>query len=242
MNEQSAKLPSPAGKTIEMALEEFLADQRARLKSKTMRNYEDVVRLFQDCMNGYAYQELDDEEEAMFRRFYDAAGQRHREFCQVFGPEKIPENVGEFLNYFMVRKVMCGKAFLRSAGTVMRKLGKWLRQKGYVDEDDADVIVDQGAEAARNLPVAENLAEMLMDYAGRTAPDCEHVREDYFTIDAVESGKLHLSSLSSATKIAVPVSREISEVCSDCIGWTISGAVGKGPQGWRLLEAWNVYP
>ena len=40
----------------------------------------------------------------------------------IFGPEKIPGNVAEFLDYFMVRKVMCGKDLMRAAGTVMKKL------------------------------------------------------------------------------------------------------------------------
>lgn len=60
------------------------------------------------------------------------------------------------------------------------------------------------------------------------------------TIDAVEPGKLHLSALSGDEEIIVPVSRNISDTC--CVGWSISGAVGKKGKGWRILEVWNVYP
>lgn len=77
-------------------------------------------------MNGYAYQYLDKGEAALFDNLYDAEGEAHREFCQIFGPEKIPQNVGEFLGYFMPRKVMCSKELLKAAGTVMKKPGKWV--------------------------------------------------------------------------------------------------------------------
>lgn len=122
MNERNVKV---AQKTIEAVLGEFLAEQRKRLKPPTIRKHEHIVSLFQSCMNNYAYQGLDKQEEALFDQLYNAKGDEHREFCQIFGPEKIPGNVGEFLNYFMVRKVMCGKELMRAAGTVTRKLGKY---------------------------------------------------------------------------------------------------------------------
>ena len=39
------------------------------------------------------------------RQAFQRRGEQHREFCDIFGPEHILENVGEFLNYFMVSKV-----------------------------------------------------------------------------------------------------------------------------------------
>jgi len=66
------------------------------------------------------------------------------------------------------------------------------------------------------------------------------VIEDYFTIDEVEPGKLHLSALSGDEQIVVPVSRDISDASR--VGWSISGAMGRKGKDWRILEAWNVYP
>ena len=230
----------PAEKTIEAVLDEFLEEQRKRLKPSTMRKYEDIVSLFKSCLNRYAYQSLDRQEDALFNRLYDAKGDEHREFCQIFGPEKIPGNVGEFLDYFMVRKVMCGKELMRAAGTVIKKLGKWLEEKGYVESESAVDVVSRGATAAKELPATEELVWMLDDYADGTAVDCDDVIEDHFVIDEVEPGKLHLSTLSRDDKIIVSVSRNISDACR--VGWTVSGAVGKKGRGWRILEVWNVYP
>jgi len=240
MSKRIRNLPQPAEKTIEVVLDEFLEEQQERLKPSTMRKYESIIDLFQSCLNNYAYQSLDEQEAALFDRLYNARGDGHREFCQLFGPEKIPDNVGEFLNYFMIRKVMCGKDLMQAAGTVTKKLGKWLKEKGYIDLESVEELVSSGATAAKELPAAEELARMLADYTDRTAVDCDEVIEDHFTIDAVEPGKLCLSALSGTEEVVVPISRNISNACR--VGWSFSGAVGKTDKGWRILEAWNVYP
>jgi len=240
MSKRTRKPAQPAEKTIEAVFDEFLKEQRERLKPSTIRKYEDVIELFQSCLNNYAYQSLDKQEDALFDRLYNAKGDEHREFCQLFGPEKIPDSVDEFLNYFMIRKVMCGKDLMQAAGTVTKKLGKWLKKKGYIEPESAEELVSCGATAAKELPAAEELARMLADYANRTAVDCDQVIEDHFTIEAVEPDKLHLSAFSGDDDITVPVYRNISNACR--VGWSFSGAVGKTDKGWRILEAWNVYP
>jgi len=240
MSKRIIKLPQPAEKTIEAVLDEFLNEQQERLKPSTMRKYEDIIDLFQSCLDGYGHQSLNKQEAALFDRLYEAEGDEHREFCQVFGPEKIPGSVREFLNYFMIRKVMCGKEMKQAAGTVIKKLGKWLKEKGYIESENAAEVVSCGATAAKELPATEELAWMLADYAECTAVDCDEVVEDYFTIEAVEPGKLHLSAFSGDENIIVPVSRNISDACR--VGWSFSGALGKTGKGWCILEAWNVYP
>jgi hypothetical protein len=240
MSKHTRKPPQPAEETIEAVLDKFLEEQQKRLKPSTMRKYEDIIELFQSCLDGYAYQYLDKQEGALFDHLYNAEGDEHREFCQLFGPEKIPNSVGEFLNYFMIRKVMCGKELKQAAGTVMKKLGKWLKEKGYIEPESAGEMTDRGATAAKELPATEELAWILADYADRTALDCDEVIEDHFTIDAIEPGKLRLSALTGDDEITIPVSRDISNACR--VGWSISGAMGKTSKGWRIIEAWNVYP
>ena len=240
MSKKSDALPQPAAQTIEMVFNEFLDDQQKRLKSGTMRKYENVIGLFEDCLNGYAYQGLSKKENALFDRLYNAEGDNKREFCQIFGPEKIPQNVDEFLDYFMVRKVFCGKELKQAAGTVMKKLARWLRDKGYISPDEADDVAVRGAVAARELPAAEELSQRLAEYADQAAPRCQESIEGYFTIEAVEPGRLRLMDLSGVKDITVPVPRSLSKLCQT--GWSISGTVGKTSRGWHILEVWNVYP
>jgi hypothetical protein len=74
-----------------------------------------TIELFQHSLNGYGYQSLSDDETKLFEYFYENDGDGHKEFCQIFGPEKIPENVGEFVGYFLIRKVMASPTFAGKA-------------------------------------------------------------------------------------------------------------------------------
>jgi len=163
MKPEKQETARPAVKTIETVLEEFLADQHTRLKAGTLRKYGHIIHLFQSSLNNYAYQYLNKTESKLFDRFYHTKGEEHREFCQIFGPEKIPENVGEFLNYFMVRKVLCGKELKQSAGTVVKKLGRWLQGKGYVGRENGAEIASSGATATHELPATEELLQLLVE-------------------------------------------------------------------------------
>ncbi len=231
----------PAGPSIDEALDRFLAEQRERLKPATAGKYEEVIDLFKLSMNGYAYGSLDEPESALFDKLYKERGEKHREFCQVFGPEKIPENVDEFLGYFMVRKVMCGKELLKAAGTVTRKLAEWLATERYIDAEEAEEIRETGGEASRELPAADELADILRRYAEDHAPGkCKDTLDGYFDVKDVEPGKLRLSSITCGVEdVVVPVPEEVTSRCK--VGWQINLALGKTARGWRILEVGNVY-
>lgn len=230
----------PVDKPIKAVLSEFLEEQRKRLKSPTFGKYESVICLLEASMNGYAYQYLNDAEVALFDSLYNAEGPGHREFCEMFGPEKIPENVHEFVNYFMPHKVMCGKELLRAAGTVTKKLGKWLQEKGYAGQEEADHMAGLGARASKDLPAAATLAEVLADHADGMTADFDQTVEGHFMVEAVGPASLTLASLISDKRITVPVPEQATRACRE--GWTVCGRAGKTARGWRLVEVWNVYP
>jgi hypothetical protein len=152
-----------------------------------------VIALFTHSLNSYAANSLSQFERARFDKLFNAEGEQHREFCDIFGPEHILENVGEFLNYFMVSKVIVGADTLRASGTVMKKLAKWLVEQEYVvKSDDADLAIEQGSDAARDLPAAEKLSVILYDLtAGRHAPRDSDV-EGRFSITKIEPGRIWL--------------------------------------------------
>jgi hypothetical protein len=135
--------------TIAEVLEQFLTDQRERLAPRTFVQYEHVVWLLRQSLDGYAYQSLEEPDAKLFDRLDDAAGSEHREFCEIFGPAHILPNVGPFLNHFMVRKVIVGKDLLRAAGTATEKLATWLVENGYARVEDARDAAERGAAAAR---------------------------------------------------------------------------------------------
>jgi hypothetical protein len=225
--------------SIDEVLSEFLAAQEQRLAARTFANYLSVVDLLRHCLNGYGHQYLDDDE----RRRYEtavAAGDEEA-FVRLFGPEKIVEGLGEFLDYFMVRKVMAGEELLRAAGTVTKKLAKWMAANGYVDAAAAGEAIERGTSAARDLPKAERLSRLLFDQAQRAANDDldvadDDILEDYFTIERVEPGALWLTGDVGP----VTVSKEASSLARP--GWSVYLVVARSSRGWTLLESGNVYP
>lgn len=227
---------------IDEVLDRFLADQRGRLAAKTFAHYEQAIALLKDCLNGYGYQGLDKPDAALFDRLHNAKGAEHREFCQIFGPEHILPNLGEFLDYFMVRKVIAGKETLRAAGTVTKKLARWLAEKGHVGAEDAEDAAQRGGKAARDLPKADELAALLHEFAeGQQRDTKDDEIEDHFTLSRVAPGKLWLKGTLAGREIGpIQVPGEISR--RGKVGWTISGVVGRAGSRWKLVEAWNVYP
>ncbi len=231
-----------ANPTITEILARFLEDQRRRLTPRTFSNYEHVVELLQHCLDGYGHQSLDRADASRFERLYNAEGAEHREFCEIFGPEHILQNLDEFLGYFMVRKVIAGKETLRAAGTVTKKLAAWLAENGYVAGRDAEDAAKRGGEAARDLPRAEELASRLRELAvGRGRGDEDDEREGHFRITRVENGRIWLEDGVGGDDVcSLKVPADVARRCQ--VGWTLSGILGRSGKGWRIVEAWNVYP
>ena len=180
--------------TIDEALDAFLAEQDKRLAERTYRNYLEVIELFRDCMNGYGYESLSELERRRWQQAFDAGDERA--FTHLFGPEKIAQEVGQFLGWFVIRKVMAGQELLKACGTVTKKLGKWLAANGCIDADDAADMAERGSDAGDELPKAEKLAELLYEqvrsvpaFDTDSIPDDEWI-EDQLWIELVEPGVL----------------------------------------------------
>lgn len=236
------KVAGLAKPTIAEVLAEFLAEQRERVAVGTFRKYQGIVDLFQHCLNRYAYEGLGKAERRLFERLYDAEGDAHREFCQIFGPEHILPHVNSFLTFFIIRKVIAPQGMIRAAGTVMKALAAWLALKGYAGVQEAREAQADGTAAARDLPKAEKLASLLFRFAERQPRgDEDDEIEDHFEITRVEPGKIWLEPPGESAKAKpIEVPEQISRLCT--AGWSISGVVGRVGGKWRLVEAWNVYP
>jgi hypothetical protein len=229
--------------TIAKVLSGFLAEQQKRLSAKSFSRYRLVIGLLTDSLNNYAYQALSESDAELFNRLYNAEGNEHREFCEIFGPDLILPNIGEFLGYFMIRKVLAGAELKRAAGTVTKTLARWLAEKGYVSEQEAAEGAAEGEQAARDLPRAEALARQLMEYTerhGQGAEDDEGAVEDHFTIKRVEPGRIWLEGMDGSELGPIALPPALARQCK--VGWAIAGAVGQVRGRWKLLEVWNVYP
>ena len=230
-----------ANPTISELLATYLADEQVRLAAKTYGQYADVIELLQHSLNGYAANSLDKSEYELWEELFNAEGDKHREFCDIFGPEHILPNVGEFLNYFMIRKVMAGQDLLRASGTVTKKLAKWLAAKGYATADEAGDAVERGADAVRDLPRAEKLGALLYEFTSSKYSPKDTDIEDRFEIMRVEPGKLWLEGFEDGRQLG-PVSLPVEATKLCRVGWTIGGAVRETGKKCVLVEAWKIYP
>ncbi|MGO9751312.1 MAG: hypothetical protein ACLP8S_17665 [Solirubrobacteraceae bacterium] len=226
--------------TIDHALDRFLAEQRERLSEKTFRRYQDVVQLLRHSLDGYAYTWLEKNE----RQRWEAEVEVREEgaFCRLFGPEKIPGHLGEFLSDFMVRKVFASQELLKASGTVTGKLMCWLSQHGYIDDQSAQDASDQAREASRDLPTADRLGMMLHDVAA-DAPDLDPEQiadqdwvEDSLQITNVEPGRIWFDG--GVGPISVP--RKASDLARP--GWSVYITAARSAGTWHLLEVGFVYP
>lgn len=226
--------------TIDEALDAFLAEQEARLAERTFRNYVDVIEMFRECMNGYGCDSLSELERRRWQQAFDAGDKRA--FTRLFGPEKIPEQVGQFLDWFVIRKVMAGQEFLEACGTVTKKLGKWLAAHGYVGVAAAAEMTERGAEAGVELPKAEQVGELLYEetrpvpaFDPDAIPDDDWI-EDQLWIERVEPGVLWFDG--GIGPVEVP--KKASDLARP--GWAVTITLAKIADAWRIIEVGNVYP
>ena len=148
---------------------------------------------------------------------------------------------GEFLDYFLPRKVVGEGAATKAAGTVIKKLNKWLVEKGYCQPDE--VVSDGLMEIGRNLGPSQDLFDRLSEWVLANEPsEYGETVEGHFIVSKVEPGQIWLEPIMSSkgTLGPIPVSKAISKSCKS--GWDIGGAVAKTAKGWRLVEVWNVSP
>jgi hypothetical protein len=249
MSATIVRLPRPADPNIARVLEDFLEVQRTGLAPRTLARYEAVLDLLRSYLNGYAHESLSAVEAARFERGYEAQGGAHREFCDLFGPDKIVQSLDNFLGYFIIRKVVAGEDFLRAAGTVTKKLSRWLEEKGYLSQEAAGEATRTSAAAARDLPKAERAARILRESADRLGAHMAQLAErdylefDHFTIARVEPGRLWLE-VREGGKVRERGPIPAPEAATRWLrpGWTVSCSLGRVRKSWRLLEVANVYP
>jgi hypothetical protein len=226
--------------SIDTALEHFLAEQRERLADSTYGRYENIVDLLRICLNDYGHTSLHGTELERWQAAYD--GGNEEAFTRLFGPDRILDNYGEFLGYFMIRKVMASEQDLKDAGTVTKKLATFLTEHGYVAADAGAVAFDAAAEASHDLPRADKLATLLYDLTRDTAlpgdpnevPEQDWV-EDYLPITRVEPGKLWFDDHGP---VSVPTAA--SQLAQ--VGWDVNVVLARVNGTWKLVEVGNVYP
>jgi hypothetical protein len=220
--------------TIDDLFAEFLVAQKTRLSPKTYARYETVI---DNLYRGY----LERYWPGHTGKDYDAVTRAGGTYCGTYGADDITSGFSEFLGYFMPHKVIASNETMKAAGTVVKKLARWLVAQGHAEDDEA--VLGRVRETARDLPASQKLLDALNDWLDETAPVRSGKEiEGHFLIDRVEPKQIWLESmLSGDSGIGpIPVPAAIARACK--VGWDIGGVVARTRAGWRLVEVWNISP
>jgi hypothetical protein len=224
--------PEPK-ETIARLFAEFLVGQQARLSPKTYSKYEEIIDLYASYLERYWPDHEGQDCETITRA--------NGTYCGTYGAEEITAGFGEFLDYFMPQKVIAGNETMKAAGTVIKKLARWLVEKGYTEADES--IQELVREPARDLPASQKLLDDLQDWVSETGPVPSGKQiQGHFLIDRVETRQIWLDSMMPGDPQIgpIPVPAKVARACK--VGWDIGGVVAQTSRGWRLVEVWNISP
>jgi hypothetical protein len=199
------------------------------------------LELLQHCLDGYAYEGLRPAERRLFDRYFNQEGPTHREYCDLFGPEKVVPELGHFLGWFLIRKVLAGPEDRAHIAGETGRFVTWLGEHGHIGRAAAADGAARAARAAELLPKAGEAARILGPTLGSAPEVAGEPIEGSFLVARVAPGKLWLEAWEDGRTygpLAIP--QRASALLS--AGWELHGVIAKVGRSWKLLEAWNVYP
>lgn len=144
---------------------------------------------------------------------------RAKRGSKLFGAEKIPGEVGLFLGYFMIRKVIGPREAFAAAGPTT------CLTPSSGQQPRARICPTQSAWQARCMSSPE-----------RSTLDTDGLVDDYLTISNVEPGMLWFEGGIGPVEVGHAVSRLAKP------GWSVNIVLGRQPGRWQVMEVGNVYP
>jgi soluble cytochrome b562 len=218
---------------IDESMELFLKELSEKQSSKTAEKYKDVLKLFHDYLANYG--DLSHEEH------------KNKGIILTAGTIELHDGqVSNFLEWFLIRKVLGPEWLKTTAPGIMKKYIKWLDGKGLLAEGAMDEIDETTKNAARNLPRVEKaallfykLCEKNNDKFGEIEFDDKDYNEGYGEVIGILEDKLHLNYDGEKTG-PIQITKEIAKLLKK--GDTVNLVVGRKGKLWYPLEAGNVYP
>lgn len=218
---------------IDESMQLFLKETSDRRSPKTAQKYEYVLDLFHDYLANYA--ELSHEE--------------HKDTGIVLTADTQELHDGQisnFLEWFLIRKVM-GPAWINtSAPGIMKKYIQWLDKKGLIAEGSMDDVVETTKKAAKDLPRVEKAAALLYKLCDKNSDrfsdddfDDKDYMEGYGEVIEISGDKLHLDYEGEKTG-PIQITREIAKHLKK--GDTVNLVVVRKGRLWDPIEVGNVYP
>lgn len=218
---------------IDESMKVFLKEISGNLSAKTVGKYESVLELFQDYLASYG--ELSSEEDV-----------KKGIILTAHTKELHDGQVANFLEWFLIRKVM-GPAWLNtSAPGIMKKYIQWLDRKGLLAEGAMDEAFEVTKKASKDLPRVEKAATLLYELCDENSGRFEDIEfddkdymEGYGEVTDIIGDKLHLDYDGEKTG-PIQITKESAKLLKK--GDTVNLVVGRKGKSWYPLEVGNVYP
>ena len=239
MPKKVLELPKIADPTIESVLGQYLKEAAASKKTGAA-NREGTIDLFMSSMNGYGHQTLSEDETKIFEYYFKQDEDKHKEFCQIFGADKIVENVSEFVGYFLIRKVMDSPTFLGKAAKEIELLCYWLEKNKYASAEEAREAAICAATAAKQLPRSAKASELLWTAAQEFYDIADPVEEGTMDITKVSSDSIWLCPIGGKEIGPIFLPKKITDLLE--VGWEINCVLAKHRGKWLIVEIGNIYP
>lgn len=218
---------------IDESMKLFLKEISDKLSSKTAQKYEYVLDLFHDYLANYA--ELSYEEDKDEGIILTADTQ-----------ELHDGQVSNFLEWFLIRKVIGSAWLFTSAPGIISKYIKWLNKKGLIAKGAMDDVVETTQKATKDLPRVEKAAVLLYKLCDKNSDrfsaddfEDEDYMEGYGEVTGIIEDKLHLDYEGDKTG-PIQITKEIAGYLKK--GDTVNLVVVRKGKLWYPVEAGNVYP
>lgn len=218
---------------IAESMDVFLKKMSGTVSKKTAEKYKDVLKLFHDYLANYG----------------DLSHEEHKDkgIILTAGTIELHDGqVSDFLEWFLIRKVLGPEWLKTTAPGIMKKYIKWLDTKGLLAEGAMEEIDETTKNASKNLPRVEKAAMLLYklceknnDKFGEIEFYDKDYNEGYGEVIGILEDKLHLDYDGEKTG-PIQITKEIAKLLKK--GDTVNLVVGRKGKLWYPLEVGNVYP
>jgi len=230
------EFPLQKNNTITQVLARFITAKRTSLSPETVRRYEKFIGLWQDYLDRYGLLLLTPSEKI----FWNKRCGSDTQITKIFGPGLLVRSAVPFLGEFVVRELGTQLPVLEYAGTVVRRLTKWLFEEGLVSPSETNILWWAGTRAREELvPAALALACVNIQYGirydlrGTFRASVYRLRSE---LCEVLPGCLRFAVKGRA--LDVELSKCVTELCRP--GWVFTLKLYAKGLSWGLAGAENV--
>lgn len=254
--------PTKARHSIDALMREYLAALPDRRRRRDDGGVTDSLQLLQHALEGYGYQYLSRADGARYEAARDEAElsdalrqrvasdpgseaadelQPAAPFCRMFGVALLVKYLDEFLDDFMIRKVLFTSEMVEATINDVRGFLAWLGEHGHLTAGQTRTALGRIARGADEVPAADRLSSLLYEEGRRSEAQADRFRdaeiiEDFLVVERVAPGRIWLIGVDGPLKVPEAASRLARP------GWTINLVIGRDGEVWRVLEVGNVYP